>query len=175
MLGCDQESLVLVGRWRGDAEVQCGKADRYDTGAKPADIAGLSTLQAALLSAATPHDSMHRIPLQRLLADANSLCTIRADGRALARRVDPVVAAVTDVAAKAADRPERCSATRHLRQAFDAAYALQPDPVKAYSEAIKAGAVPEPAAVPLRVRARARARTGRPGSGHRAAKSARAV
>lgn len=100
--------------------------------------AGLPTWQAALITANSLPDSQYRVPLQRLLNDAGSLYTIRADGRALVRRVDSAVAAVTDAAAKSADQPERGSATRHLRQALDAAYALQPDPVKAYSEAIKA-------------------------------------
>ncbi|MFD6115294.1 hypothetical protein ACFWG0_35085 [Streptomyces yangpuensis] len=46
--------------------------------------------------------------------------------------------AAVEEALKAADQPERGSASRHLRQAMDLAYALHPDPVKAYSEAIKA-------------------------------------
>ncbi|MFJ2008011.1 hypothetical protein [Streptomyces chartreusis] len=102
------------------------------------EIAHLSTVQAAILTAVTPQDSMHRIPLKQLLADAGSLYAIQADGRGLARRIGPAVAAVTEAAAEAADRPGRGSATRHLRRALSAAYALQPDPVKAYSEAIKA-------------------------------------
>ncbi|MFD7879476.1 hypothetical protein ACFV5G_36215 [Streptomyces sp. NPDC059766] len=100
--------------------------------------AGLSKWQAALIAANSLPDTQYRVPLQRLLNDASSLYTIRDDGRALVRRVDSAVVAVTNAAAKAADQPERGSATRHLRQAFDAAYALQPDPAKAYSEAIKA-------------------------------------
>ncbi|MFE2911378.1 hypothetical protein [Kitasatospora indigofera] len=84
------------------------------------------------------YDIQNRVPLQRLLNDARSLYTIRDDGRALVSRVDPAVKAATEAAAEAADQPERGSATRHLRQALDAAYALHPDPVKAYSEAIKA-------------------------------------
>ncbi|MBP0454048.1 hypothetical protein J5Y04_31575 [Kitasatospora sp. RG8] len=79
-----------------------------------------------------------RSQLQQLLNDSRSLYTVRADGQALARRTDPAVAALLATAAEAADQPERGSATRHLRQASDAAYALKPDPVKAYSEAIKA-------------------------------------
>ncbi|MFF9508748.1 hypothetical protein ACF1BU_16640 [Streptomyces sp. NPDC014724] len=100
--------------------------------------AGLPAWQAALITANSLPDTQYRVPLQRLLDDARSLYTIRADGRALVRRVDSAVAAVTGEAAKAADQPERGSATRHLRQALDAVYALQPDPLKAYSEAIKA-------------------------------------
>ncbi|MER7903005.1 hypothetical protein ABTX84_07070 [Streptomyces sp. NPDC095614] len=97
-----------------------------------------SPMQIALLDATTPHNGQHRVPLQQLLTDARSAYTIRTDGRALVRRVDPAVAAVTAVALKTADQPERGSATRHLSRALEAAYALQPDPVKAYSEAIKA-------------------------------------
>lgn len=100
--------------------------------------AGLPVWEVLSITRASLPDKRHREPLQGLLNDAGSLYTIRADGRALVRRVDPAVAAVTGEAMKAADQPVRGSATRHLRQALDAAYALQPDPVKAYSEAIKA-------------------------------------
>ncbi|MFB7763587.1 hypothetical protein [Streptomyces xiamenensis] len=100
--------------------------------------AGRPPWEAALIVASSAPDTRYRGPLQQLLDDAGSLYTIRADGRALVRRVDPAVAAVINTAAEVANQPERGSATLHLRRAHEAAYALQPDPVKAYSEAIKA-------------------------------------
>lgn len=83
-------------------------------------------------------DIRFRVPLEKLFDDARAAYTIRSDGRALVRRVDPAVGATVEEALKAADQPERGSASRHLRQATSLAYALNPDPVKAYSEAIKA-------------------------------------
>ncbi|GGY71262.1 hypothetical protein GCM10010326_76810 [Streptomyces xanthochromogenes] len=34
VLGCNQQSLMLAPRWRGDAEVQRGEPDRDDTGSE---------------------------------------------------------------------------------------------------------------------------------------------
>ncbi|MFD8805218.1 hypothetical protein [Streptomyces sp. NPDC059597] len=82
--------------------------------------------------------SRHREPLQLLLDDGRSVYTIRRDGRALVRRVDPTVTALLDAASRAAEQPERGSASAHLKRAYIAAYALHADPVRAYSEAIKA-------------------------------------
>jgi len=79
-----------------------------------------------------------RRPLQVILDDAGSIFTVRKDGAALEQRMDPAVAALLEDAAAAADRPDRGSATRHLLQAREAAYARTPDTVKAYGEAIKA-------------------------------------
>ncbi|MBC2906778.1 hypothetical protein H4N64_35705 [Streptomyces sp. PSKA01] len=41
-------------------------------------------------------------------------------------------------AARVAEQPDRGSASGHLRRAYTAAYALHPEPGRAYSEAIKA-------------------------------------
>lgn len=84
------------------------------------------------------NDRYLREPLESLLEDARSVYTISPDGHALVRRIDPVVAALFDHAAEEADRPGYGNATDHLAAARRAAYALTPDPVKAYSEAIKA-------------------------------------
>lgn len=84
------------------------------------------------------NDRYLREPLESLLEDARSVYTISADGRALVRRIDPVAAALLDQAAEEADGPGYGNATDHLNAARLAAYALTPDPVKAYSEAIKA-------------------------------------
>ncbi len=98
----------------------------------------MDRLTGALTVAGSWPDVRFRVPLRRLLDDARAAYVIRSDGRALVRRVDPAVGAAVEEALKAADQPERGSASRHLRQAMDLAYALRPDPVKAYSEAIKA-------------------------------------
>ncbi|MGW2777325.1 hypothetical protein ACWC4C_33320 [Streptomyces olivaceoviridis] len=53
--------------------------------------------------------------------------------------VDPTVEALAKAAVTSADQdPARGSAGAHLHRAWAAAYALHPDPVRAYSEAIKA-------------------------------------
>ncbi|MER6188321.1 hypothetical protein [Streptomyces sp. NPDC001652] len=80
----------------------------------------------------------HRQPLQQLLDDGCSAYTLSANGRALVHRVDPTVTAVHDKAARAAEKPDRGSASEHLRRAYTAAYALHPEPGRAYSDAIKA-------------------------------------
>ncbi|MFB7672659.1 hypothetical protein ACFC26_14740 [Kitasatospora purpeofusca] len=79
-----------------------------------------------------------RQPLQQLLDDARSCYTVRADGRALVARIDPAAARTLRAAVESAEQPERGSASEHLNEAITKAYALVPDPVKAYSEAIKA-------------------------------------
>ncbi|WP_198359127.1 hypothetical protein [Streptomyces fildesensis] len=80
----------------------------------------------------------YRSPLQQLLDDGRSAYTIRTDGRALMRRVDRTVAALVGAAIHAAEQPNRGSAGVQLRRAYHAAYALRSDPVRAYSDAIKA-------------------------------------
>ncbi|MEU5069871.1 hypothetical protein V6P99_37530 [Streptomyces virginiae] len=101
-------------------------------------VRDMPRLTAALTMASALPDIRFRVPLRQLLSDARAAHVIRSDGRALVRRVDPAVGAAVEEALKAAEQPERGSASWHLRQAMDLAYALHPDPVKAYSEAIKA-------------------------------------
>ncbi len=98
----------------------------------------LLTVAAGMSAALTQQRGVSRQPLQRLLDDARSRYTVRSDGRALVARVDPAVARTLQAAVGSADRPERGSASEHLHEAITYAYALTPDPVKAYSEAIKA-------------------------------------
>ncbi|MFD9565098.1 hypothetical protein [Streptomyces sp. NPDC059994] len=97
-----------------------------------------ASLGGVLLSLDRYVFNIHRGPLQELLDDAQSIYTIRIDGRALVHRVDPTLAASVEAAAQAAAQPDRGSASQHLRLAHNAAYALHPDAVRAYSEAIKA-------------------------------------
>jgi hypothetical protein len=91
---------------------------------------GLSELQ--------PQSRLRR-ELQQLLDDGRSAYTLHAHQRGLRQRVDPAVEALAAATVASTDRdPARGSAGAHLHRAWTAAYALRPDPVKAYSEAIKA-------------------------------------
>ncbi|MFE3875426.1 hypothetical protein ACFXPX_13620 [Kitasatospora sp. NPDC059146] len=98
----------------------------------------LLTMAAGVSAVLAQQSAVSRKPLQQLLDDARSRYTVRSDGRALVARVDPAVARTLQAALESADRPERGSASEHLHEAITQAYALTPDPVKAYSEAIKA-------------------------------------
>jgi len=80
-----------------------------------------------------------RAELERLLDDARSALRLTADGRGLERRADVMAEAALATAAEAADAaPDAGSASAHLRIAWECVYSLQADPVKGYSEAIKA-------------------------------------
>jgi len=77
--------------------------------------------------------------LQELLDDVRSIYMVKADGSGLERRAGVIATrAYSEVARAAAAKPDAGSAARHLRDAWIAAHALKPDPVTAYSEAIKA-------------------------------------
>ncbi|MEV0982565.1 hypothetical protein [Streptomyces sp. NPDC049915] len=90
------------------------------------------------LSAMQPRSLLRR-ELQQLLDDGRSAYTLRPDQAGLCQRVDPTAEALAEAAVASAGRdPARGSAGAHLSRAWAAAYALHPDPVKAYSEAIKA-------------------------------------
>ncbi|MFJ6621206.1 hypothetical protein ACIQOW_27000 [Kitasatospora sp. NPDC091335] len=95
-------------------------------------------LMPSVLESLTGLQPVTRRDLQVLLDDARSRYTIREDGKALVARIDPGVEhAVRDAVANGS-RPERGSASEHLQEAFARANAVTPDPVVAYSEAIKA-------------------------------------
>ncbi|MEU9273217.1 hypothetical protein AB0E04_48870 [Streptomyces sp. NPDC048251] len=80
-----------------------------------------------------------RHELQELLDDGRSAYTLCPDKAGLRQRVDPTVEALAAAAITSAGQdPARGSAGAHLKRAWEAAYALHPDPVRAYSEAIKA-------------------------------------
>lgn len=77
--------------------------------------------------------------LASILDDAGSAYRIREDTLGLEPRVDPTaLAAFAAARAAAAANPVAGSATDHLSVAWAAAYGLNPDPTRAYSEAIKA-------------------------------------
>jgi hypothetical protein len=77
--------------------------------------------------------------LVQLLNDALSLLRVRADGRGLERRASIAAEAAFEAAAGSAEAAAGAgSAAAHLRGAWRCVYALHPDPVKGYSEAIKA-------------------------------------
>ncbi|WP_395297274.1 hypothetical protein ACF9IK_30440 [Kitasatospora hibisci] len=97
---------------------------------------------AQALESAPPH---HRrtaydfaSELSGILREGDSAFAVSPGGHGLDRRVDPAVSATLDAAIASAERPDRGSASKHLQAAREAAYALKPDPVRAYSEAIKA-------------------------------------
>jgi hypothetical protein len=77
--------------------------------------------------------------LVRLLSDARSVLRVRADGRGLERRAGVAAEAAFEAAAGNAEAAAGAgSAAAHLREAWRCVHALHPDPVKGYSEAIKA-------------------------------------
>ncbi|MGW6925169.1 hypothetical protein ACWGA9_28515 [Streptomyces sp. NPDC054950] len=93
-------------------------------------LGGLSELQPR---------SLLRRELQELLDDGRSAYTLRPDEAGLYQRVDPTAEALAAAAITSAGQdPARGSAGAHLNRAWTAAYALHPDPVRAYSDAIKA-------------------------------------
>ncbi|MFE3788030.1 hypothetical protein [Streptomyces goshikiensis] len=74
-----------------------------------------------------------------LLDDAGSAYRINEEEDGLEERVAPAVRdAVRETLANAAASPTNGSAADHLATAWQAAYGRSPDPVRAYSEAIKA-------------------------------------
>lgn len=80
-----------------------------------------------------------RQSLQQLLDDSLSAYTISQDGRGLQNRTDSTAtAALTDSMAAANARGDAGSAGDHLATAWARAYAIHPDPVRAYGESIKA-------------------------------------
>ena len=80
-----------------------------------------------------------RQSLQHLLDDSHSVYTIRLDGRGLENRADSTAtAALADSITNANARVDAGSAGDHLATAWAHAFAIHPDPVKAYSESIKA-------------------------------------
>jgi hypothetical protein len=77
--------------------------------------------------------------LSGLLDDSLSVLRVRADGRGLERRSDVSSEAAFAEAVRSAETVvEAGSAARQLRTAWQCVYALHPDPVKAYAEAVKA-------------------------------------
>jgi hypothetical protein len=77
--------------------------------------------------------------LARMLDAAGSAYRVNADGTGLEERITPAVRdAAAEAAAEAAAAPSAGSAAEHLGSAWQSAYGVRPDPVRAYSEAIKA-------------------------------------
>jgi hypothetical protein len=72
--------------------------------------------------------------LERMLAAANFAWRVNADWRGLERRIDPIVTA----AVTATIRTASAEAAGHIAAAWDACHGRQPDPDKAYAEAVKA-------------------------------------
>ncbi len=74
--------------------------------------------------------------LEAVLAIGNSAYAVRSDNKGLEMRVLPEAKLNVEKAVAAADK--KGSVGEHLTNAWNAAYGRTPDPVKAYSEAIKA-------------------------------------
>ncbi|MEU4730805.1 hypothetical protein [Streptomyces sp. NPDC023588] len=84
-------------------------------------------------------DSSTAFALTMLLDNAGSAYRVADDGGGLELRVSPGVSeALRQTVTDAAAAPSAGSAADHLTAAWRAAYGLHPDPVGAYSEAIKA-------------------------------------
>ncbi|MFD3875493.1 hypothetical protein [Streptomyces sp. NPDC058623] len=84
----------------------------------------------------TPDELQH---LRHLLEDAGSAYRVNEEQDGLEERVTPAVRdAVRQTLADAAVGPAAGSAADHLAVAWQAAYGRTPDPVRAYSESIKA-------------------------------------
>ena len=121
-------------------------SSRVDTGAQTAlrslldicsgdDEVWLDVIDALLAS--RPADPTARSAsdvLDAVLIRGGSAWRVRKDGHGLERRVDEFVRAAVIKAADTAGG----SAAQHLRQAWQASYGRIPDPVKSYSEAVKA-------------------------------------
>jgi hypothetical protein len=100
-------------------------------GLLPGNRAGRPGVQAWLLRV--------RVELVQLLRHALSVLRVRADGRGLERRASLAAEAAFEAAAGNAEAAaDAGSAATHLREAWRCVHALRPDPVKGYSEAIKA-------------------------------------
>lgn len=83
--------------------------------------------------------SRKRQDLVALLDDSLSVLRVRGDSRGLERRADALSEAAFAESLKVADAASAVgSAAAHLRTAWGCVYALRPDPVRAYVEAIKA-------------------------------------
>lgn len=92
-----------------------------------------------LQASGASHFAAQRQSLQQLLDDSLSAYAISQDGRGLQNRADSTAtAALTDSMAAANARGDAGSAGDHLATAWAHAYAIRPDPVRAYSESIKA-------------------------------------
>jgi len=108
------------------------------TPTKAAGGVEIRALDSFALAFARMTYSKYHGALKQLLADGRSAYMVRADGRALVRRVESTVSALVSDAIRVAQQPERGSAAGHLRRAYTEAYAFHPDPVRAYSESVKA-------------------------------------
>lgn len=76
--------------------------------------------------------------LETLLLEGHSIWKISADRDALERRQDATVTAAAQRASDSASSLGRAAASEHLSIAWRETYGMQPDPSKAYSEAILA-------------------------------------
>lgn len=116
--------------------------------AEAKDAALLDAVDAALSDrthsqnpAESIDDPGHPERLDEMLREGGSMYQVRADRTGLERRLDGTV---TDVVKRAMDSAPEPG--RHLKAAWDAAYAVRPDASRAYAESVKAV---EAALIPL--------------------------
>jgi hypothetical protein len=81
-------------------------------------------------------DPVKAAELGRMLTEANSAYALRPDGRGLEMRVLPETRSA--VAAAVQQAADAGTVAEHLTEAWNSAFSRTPDPVKAYSESIKA-------------------------------------
>ncbi|WP_327135867.1 hypothetical protein OG311_37815 (plasmid) [Streptomyces sp. NBC_01343] len=141
-------SALLLGR--GDdvraAEALClrmrlvaHRSEYVSTLANTYDFQLLDVIDRLLELAPSSLTAGNLVALESLLDDAGSAYRINEDQDGLEERVTPAVRdAVQQTLADAAAQATAGSAADHLAAAWQAAYGRSPDPVRAYSEAIKA-------------------------------------
>jgi hypothetical protein len=105
---------------------------------KPTPPASNDPVVALVRRARKALRTKEREVLQQLLDDGRMIYRVRPDGLGLERRVNPVVHAQAITAADAAEQAGFPAAGERLLAAWNATYALKPDPSGAYRDAIRA-------------------------------------
>ncbi|MEU3550636.1 hypothetical protein [Streptomyces longwoodensis] len=78
-----------------------------------------------------------RVELDYILTEGGSAYTVNPEGDGLCRRVNETLRESLEAAVQAADKQKQ-GAGAHLREAFAAAYGINPNPSVAYSQSVKA-------------------------------------
>jgi hypothetical protein len=107
---------------------------------KPSPVAGwVASMALSAAKNAADWADAQRETLSGLLDDSLSVLRLQRGGRCLERRADALAEAEFGQAVRSAEAAAGAgSAAGQLREAWGCVYALRPDPVKAYAQAIKA-------------------------------------